>query len=286
MNNKHYSSHKIICWQVSRFCNRSCNFCVSSSGPSIQHPNRCVKKCLERFKILGVEKLSISGGEPLLYPKIEDIIKYSYDLGIKVIVTTNGDPLLYNQPDYLNMFEYVKISVHGNNYLHNQFTFSGHFEKLCDVILKLSNQSIKIGINYIIYDNSYECLNVFFDTMRNIGVNNILLLTFIQTNNNSVNDRFKSSDDLIPKTIKVANNWKNKFPGGIKIHNFSLPQFYIIVSDNEDVIIPMGSRLSHFVACNIFDDIGRFTNLELIKTKDIFTKIWNSRLLTDAIISL
>lgn len=48
------------------------------------------KKVIKESKLLGLEKLTISGGEPTLYPRLYDLIKYSKSLKIQTLLNTTG----------------------------------------------------------------------------------------------------------------------------------------------------------------------------------------------------
>ena len=83
---------------ISNFdCNLQCKNCINCSPlvgqknlnfPEIDFEKTC--KSIEYFKNLGFKMVNISGGEPLLYPKIFDLIRYCRSLGLYTTVNTNG----------------------------------------------------------------------------------------------------------------------------------------------------------------------------------------------------
>ena len=78
-------------------CNLQCKNCINCSPlvgqqnlnfPEIDYEKTC--ETIKYFKNLGFNMVNISGGEPLLYPKIFDLIRYCHSLGLYTTVNTNG----------------------------------------------------------------------------------------------------------------------------------------------------------------------------------------------------
>ena len=78
-------------------CNLQCKNCINCSPlvgqknlnfPEIDYEKTC--ETIKYFKNLGFKTVNISGGEPLLYPKIFDLIRFCKRLGLYTTVNTNG----------------------------------------------------------------------------------------------------------------------------------------------------------------------------------------------------
>lgn len=78
-------------------CNLQCKNCINCAPlvgqknlnfPEIDFGKTC--ETIKYFKNLGFRVVNISGGEPLLYPKIFDLIRYCNSLGLYTTVNTNG----------------------------------------------------------------------------------------------------------------------------------------------------------------------------------------------------
>ena len=78
-------------------CNLQCKNCINCSPlvgqqnlnfPEIDYEKTC--ESLKFIRNLGVTIINISGGEPLLYPKIFDLIRYCRSLGFYISVNSNG----------------------------------------------------------------------------------------------------------------------------------------------------------------------------------------------------
>lgn len=80
---------------VTKNCNFRCKYCMPNTPPYIEETLIPLPKMLEFLKIamdLGIKKIRLTGGEPLLRSDLSDFIKgiYDYKSGIEVALTTNG----------------------------------------------------------------------------------------------------------------------------------------------------------------------------------------------------
>lgn len=75
-----------------RRCNLACAHCYSSSGPSARQSLDLdlLSACLEDAAALGYRQLAVSGGEPLLYQGLGELLARARALGMRTSVTTNG----------------------------------------------------------------------------------------------------------------------------------------------------------------------------------------------------
>lgn len=99
---------KDLCFEVIQTCPNRCKFCSSNS--SIEK-TKIIE--LEQFKKTinyfmqqgGIEELSISGGEPFLHPDLFEMVKFSKEKGIKIVIFTSGikmaEPISDEQVQYL-----------------------------------------------------------------------------------------------------------------------------------------------------------------------------------------
>jgi len=76
-------------------CESYCDFCsVRNRNMKFKFPFEKVKKVLEDFGCLGAKSVEFTGGgNPMLYPKINEVIDYAYELGYKIgIISNHGNP--------------------------------------------------------------------------------------------------------------------------------------------------------------------------------------------------
>jgi len=75
-----------------RLCNIACAHCYSSSGPNVREelPLELLATCLEDAAELGYRQLAVSGGEPLLYRPLAELLARARGLGMVTTMTSNG----------------------------------------------------------------------------------------------------------------------------------------------------------------------------------------------------
>ena len=75
-----------------RRCNLRCLHCYSDSGPEVSEEldAELVLRVIADAAELGYRVLSISGGEPLLYEPLPDVLRAAHEHGLITTVTTNG----------------------------------------------------------------------------------------------------------------------------------------------------------------------------------------------------
>ena len=74
-------------------CTQDCSWCsCSARDKTLEMPYETVMGVMGKFKNLGAKSVTITGGgEPLLHPRINEMIKGIYNLGIEIGLVTNGD---------------------------------------------------------------------------------------------------------------------------------------------------------------------------------------------------
>lgn len=83
---------KAVCWNITNVCNANCHFChrMMDVNELTVKENLIV---LEKLIQGGIDEITWSGGECLMYNGIEHLIKYAFESGIKNKMITNGKAL-------------------------------------------------------------------------------------------------------------------------------------------------------------------------------------------------
>lgn len=110
----------ILFLNVPNKCNNSCYYCYAnpdfSNSSFIPYVTlESVKGLLAIVKELGFNELRISGGEPLIYSNIYDLISNAINLGFEYSIITNG-MLLETHMRILTSTKPKKVSVSYNSY--------------------------------------------------------------------------------------------------------------------------------------------------------------------------
>lgn len=183
--------------EITGKCNLKCKFCyndsTSESKQVIEYSK--MKEIIDKLVFLKANSLSLSGGEPLLHPNFNEIVKYAYEKGLIVTLTTNGVFLRHLSEDVLKMISNIQISLDGStSEIHDSIRgLKGTFDNVIKSIewlnsLNYTNLTIKMVLNkmnkeqlndYIKLGKKYNVKDIRFsfviESGRAVGASNINL---------------------------------------------------------------------------------------------------------------
>ena len=91
-------------------CNMNCIFCyVGGNRSSIWTPEE-LKPVFEEAQALGMKKIQLSGGEPLIYPHLEQVLEDLSRLELDILMATNGTLITPKKAQLLKRYK-VKVGV-------------------------------------------------------------------------------------------------------------------------------------------------------------------------------
>ncbi len=167
-------------------CNLRCIYCMPEEGAICHKEEDMISmeeafKLVEIFSSLGIEKVRITGGEPLLRKGVCDLIKNINSLQtIKEIgITTNG-VLLYEYLDELVESGLTTLNISLDTINEEKFkkmTRYGKMYKVINAIKKARNYNLKVKLNSLIIQgfNDDEVLS-----LVNFAIENDVILRFIE----------------------------------------------------------------------------------------------------------
>jgi MoaA/NifB/PqqE/SkfB family radical SAM enzyme len=96
-----------------RRCNLDCGYCNEYDKTSKPVPIEEMYARIDKLAALGISILTISGGEPLLHPELDDVIRRIRQHGIIAGMITNGYLLTADRIERLNRagLEHLQISI-------------------------------------------------------------------------------------------------------------------------------------------------------------------------------
>src|SRR2546421_6091570 len=96
-----------------RKCNLSCKYCNEFDKTSKPVPIEEVKSWIDKLADLGTAHVTISGGEPMLHPQLDEIIAHIRKRHMIAGLITNGSYLDIDRIKRLNMagLEFLQISI-------------------------------------------------------------------------------------------------------------------------------------------------------------------------------
>lgn len=146
-----------------RRCNLQCRHCYSTSGPresDVLAP-AMVEAAIDDAAALGWRYVSISGGEPLLYPGLGTVLARARSAGMVTAITTNGT-LLRRVAPIARHLDFVAVSLDGLGARHDTMRgYPGAFEALVRGLPWLRSASVPFGFLFTLTrDNLHELPDV------------------------------------------------------------------------------------------------------------------------------
>lgn len=168
-------------------CNLRCVYCMPENEKNkIENNNLTIEEYFEVVKIfskLGIKKVRITGGEPLVRKGIDNLVKNIHTIKEieEIAITTNG--LLLDK--YLDTFiengvTSLNISIDSVNYEnYKNITRGGNLDKVVNLMKKAIKNNIKVKINAVIIKgvNDKEIVDlVLFAIENNVDIRFIELM--------------------------------------------------------------------------------------------------------------
>jgi hopanoid biosynthesis associated radical SAM protein HpnH len=160
-----------------------CNLACSGCG-KIQHPTEILKQnltpeaCFAAAEECGAPVVSIPGGEPLLHPQIDEIVKGLVDRRKFVYLCTNGI-LLEKSLDKFEPSPYLTFSVHldGLQEQHDRCVDrQGVFDKAIAAIKAAKQRGFRVTTNTTVFEGTDpQEMQQFFDFLDSLDLDGMMI---------------------------------------------------------------------------------------------------------------
>lgn len=278
-----FSFFDIVYLELTRACNLKCIHCLNNSG--IKQKDELTKedllKLIKNFSSLGVQEIRFTGGEPLLFNGIYDLIKFATEEGICTSLGTNGTLVTKEVAKKLKEsgLKKVVVSIDGNKKTHDKIRGRKNYQKAMHGLKYLQKNGINVRVNSVIMKSNMEDVIKLAKKMSRKKIT-IFIRRFISSGrgkhleNNMLNKkdydyvRNKLQKELTKKTYVNGHYLRNdegvnsriKLP--FEIRGCKAGQRAITILPNGDI------NLCGFLAAQDFPKVGN------IKEIDDFLNFW------------
>lgn len=171
-------------------CNHRCFYC--SYDPDFGYllsekkyildeiPREKMMEILDDFKEMGVKAITYSGGgEPLVYPYIEECLQKNIDDGIDISIITNGQSLSGKKAELLAKAKWVRISADSctpeifvaTRRIPERFFYE--LENNLRNFAKIKNPDCEFGINFVVNEKNAQYVLESTKYFKSLGLNHI-----------------------------------------------------------------------------------------------------------------
>jgi MoaA/NifB/PqqE/SkfB family radical SAM enzyme len=127
-------------------CNFNCKHCYIKNCNSDFINFKDLKRILYDLKSIGVLFIFLTGGEPMLHPKINEILKLCDEHGFITVLQTNASLITENHIKFFRKLNHFKIGISYHSDDSEEFDYftqtPGSFFKITNVIEKLKNSDL------------------------------------------------------------------------------------------------------------------------------------------------
>ncbi len=160
-------------------CNLACSGCGKIQHPAdILRQNLTPEQCFKAVEECGAPVVSIPGGEPLLHPQIDEIVRGLVARKKFIYLCTNG-LLLEKSLDKFQPSPYLTFTVHldGMRDLHDKCVDrKGVFDTAVKAIRAAKARGFRVATNTTVFDGTNpQDMHEFFDFVSTLGVDGMTI---------------------------------------------------------------------------------------------------------------
>ena len=241
---KRISNKYLAFIEITNSCNMKCKHCmnwsVKNANDGFERKN--ILKLIDELYENKTEEIYISGGEPLLYPYIDEVILYANSLGIKVTLATNALEISKHLNTIKKGVQLVSISLDGIGETHDKFRgVPGAFDNCVKMLKLLKENNVKTRISAMIWKENIEELEEMIYLAKECGVSKVNLAFLVPEGRAKKDETIKIPLTRYKEIVEKVRKLREKY----KTEDFDIEIRRNNILDESSMNCPGGKNLIH-----------------------------------------
>lgn len=165
--------YKMLNIYLTNACNLSCTHCFMKAGKRLDHELQTEDwiRVLNEFADAGGTSITITGGEPLMYPGFKTVLETAKQKNLQTTVLTNGILWTDELIDQLSpLMAEVQISIDGVDDASNaKVRTAGVFNKLVDHVVRFSKNGLRVSVATTFTDDNIDSADRYVELVNRIN---------------------------------------------------------------------------------------------------------------------
>jgi len=205
-----------VSWFITPRCNLDCLYCAVTSNEKTELSTKEVFSIIDELKDIGTERISFTGGEPLLRKDLGDIINYAYNKKIMPTVNTNG-LLIPEAIQSIKNASMIVISLDGPEHVNAKSRSEGSYSKILNSIELCKSKGLNVTLTTVLSKHNLDQIENVLDVARKFDIKNV----FQPARQYRIGSMDKNPISPDPKEYKKAIKYliERKINGELHIYN-------------------------------------------------------------------
>jgi radical SAM protein with 4Fe4S-binding SPASM domain len=155
--------------QVTSRCNLRCKHCYIGDSAPAELSAAQIRSTLKEFEEMQGLRVLITGGEPLLHSRFDEINEMLPDLFLRKVLFTNGVLLRKDMLARLKVHE-IQVSIDGMRAAHDSLRGPGTFDIALDTIRRALDTGFDVSVSTMVHSGNLKDFDALEEQFRSLGI--------------------------------------------------------------------------------------------------------------------